>query len=328
MRYINLIIVWCFGLLAVISLGCGGGGKSDGNTYKEVPQFVRSVALVDGQDTLVPVRVQFVDDTLFVSYNGVPRLDLYDRNLARVRSIDLIEPGPVRPTSFWVLDSMLIVADHTQGAILCYDRNGKLLTSYGRLPDNQTSLQPFAVTAYGGVLYVADVGLRRILAISLVDADGITEKGEVILVIPSDSTRTIGFPAAVAVTPDGRLLVGDAVSGSIEVFTCDGRYVYRFDTIPALPIRGPQAFAMDGERDPEMQDTSKFDPSDVSHLGRVHVVDAASGTVHLFNPLGKYIASYPEQRMKKPAGIAIDIKNRELYIADPEARALHVFLMR
>lgn len=326
--YRDLCVVWCLGLLAVIVPGCGREGKSARSTYGDTPRYVRSVALVDGQDTLVPVRVQFVDDTLFVSYNGLPRLDLYNRNLARVRSISLTQPGPVMPTSFWVLDSMLVVADHTLGSILCYDRNGTLLTSYGRLPDNRTSLHPFAVTAYGGVLYAADVGLRRILAISLVNADGITEKGEVILAIPSDSTRTLGFPAAVAITPDGRLLVGDAMSGSIDVFTCDGRFVYRFDTIPAMPIRGPRAFAIDGERDPELQDTTTFDPSDVRRLGRIHVVDAASGTVHMFNPLGKYIASYPERRMQKPAGIAIDIKNHELYIADPEARALHVFHIR
>ena len=326
--YKYLCAISCLALLAIFGSGCGRGEKLDGNTYKEAPQYVRSVVLMDGQDTLVPVRVQFVDDTLFVSYNGLPRLDLYNRNLERVRSISLTQPDTVMPTSFWILDSILIVADHVQGLILSYDRKGTLLASYGRLPDNQTPLHPFAVTAYGGVLYASDLGLRRILAISLVDAEGITEKGEVILAIPSDSTKTLGFPAAVAVTPDGRLLVGDAVSGSIDVFTCDGRYVYRFDSIPAMPIRGPQAFAMDGKSDPELQDTSRFDPSDVQFLGRIHVVDAASGTVHMFNPLGKYIASYPERRMQKPAGITIDIKNHELYIADPEARELHVFHIR
>ncbi|HWR82154.1 MAG TPA: hypothetical protein VN285_02505 [Candidatus Deferrimicrobium sp.] len=326
--YKSLCVALCLGLPAIIGPGCGRNGKSERSTYRDVPRYVRSVTLVDGQDTLVPVRLQFVDDTLFVSYNGLPRLDLYNRNLERVRTIPLTQPGSVVPTSFTVVDSILIVADHTQGAILCYNRQGDLLTSYGRMPDNRTSLHPFAVTAYGGVLYAADVGLRRVLAISLVDADGITEKGEVILAIPSDSTRTLGFPAAVVVTPDGRLLVGDAVSGSIDVFTCDGRFIYRFDTIPGMPIRGPQAFAMDGERDPELQDTTTFDPSDVRLLGRVHVVDAASGTIHMFNTLGKYIASYPEARMQKPSGIAVDMKTQQIYIADPAERSLHVFHIR
>ncbi|MBI5266497.1 MAG: hypothetical protein HY851_04610 [candidate division Zixibacteria bacterium] len=318
--------ILCLVALSVIWAGCQQKGEPNRKGgYLAPPELIRSVTLMDDRATLVPVRLQLFKDTLYVSYFGRARIDLYDRALKRVRTITLNRPAPVMPTSFWVTDSVIVVIDHARGTVMSYDQQGSLLASYDRMPDGKTSLNPFAVTAFGGVIYASDIGLRRVLAISMVSAEGITEPGEIVLAIPSDSTQLLGFPAAVAVTPDGRLLVGDAVTGRVEVFTCDGRHVYRFDTIPATPINGPQAFAIDGERDPSLQDTSKFNPSGVQTLGRIHIVDAGCGKVHMFNPLGKYLGSYPDSRMQKPSGIAVDTTNRTVYIAYPEARTLLLY---
>ena len=47
----------------------------------------------------------------------------------------------------------------------------------------------------------------------MADAPGITETGELILTIPTSEEQELGFPSAVYVTEDGRLLVGDAATG-------------------------------------------------------------------------------------------------------------------
>ncbi|RME23172.1 MAG: hypothetical protein D6800_10200, partial [Candidatus Zixiibacteriota bacterium] len=313
-------------LVLSILVGCSKDRPGRAVAQDGAPRFVREFALVEGADTLGPVRLQLVRDSLFVSYSGLPAIDVCDENGARSQRINLTKPDTVFPTSFVVLDSEIVVADHVHGILAMYTREGRFLTSYDLLPDQRTHLSPFAVTEYGGVLYTADPVLHKVLAISNVDARGITEKGELVLGFPKDSAVSLGFPSAVMVTLDGRLLVGDARRGSIEVFTCDGRHIYRFDQVATARPMTPQAFDVDNVPDPELQDSTTFDPSNVRLMGRIHVVDANNGLVHVFGPLGRYIMSYPSDgRLKKPAGIAIDRSRRTIFIADPSARQVFVY---
>ncbi len=251
---------------------------------------------------------------------------MFDLSLTRLGSVSLTGPEPVQPSAFAVTDSAIYVSDHGKGVVLAYDRAGGFLDSYGMLPDGETRLSPLALTHFGGVLYVADMTLRRVLAVSVADAPGITERGELILSIPEEPVRELGFPSAVHVTPDGRLLVGDADSGVIRVFTCDGREMYEFETIPGQTALSPQGFASDDRADPSLQDDSSFDPSGIRDEGRFHVLDSYNGRVHMFNPVGRYVASYPEPgRLERPSGIAIDRTGGRVFIVDPPSRLIHVF---
>jgi hypothetical protein len=150
--------------------------------------------------------------------------------------------------------------------------------------------------------------------------------GELILQIPSGSSAIIGFPASLMVTFEGRLFVGDSRNSIIKVFTCDGQYIYDFDPIPAQNPFSPIGFAIDNKIDPSMQDSSSFDPSGIREMGRIHVVDPNNRTVHMFNPVGKYVSSYePQEMMAKPSDIAIDRKSRKIYIADPHAERIFIY---
>lgn len=276
-------------------------------------------------NSMKPVRLQWFEDTLFVSYNGVARIDKYTTDLKLVGSIELIDPEPVRPTSFVLIDSLLVVADHARHLVVIYDRNGNFRESFGTTPDGRP-LSPFSLDAYGGVAYIGDLNLGRVLAVSLVDAGEITERGELILTIPGDSSSTIGFPSAVKVTPDGRLLIGNAQSGRVEVYTCDGRHVYNFDSVATDRTIGPQAFDADNVLDPSLRDTTEFDPSGIWGLGRVHLVDANNAKIHIFNPLGVYVASYPDDSLLiRPSGLAVDRKRQRIFVADPGAGKILVF---
>jgi hypothetical protein len=312
-------------LIALLSAQCGSPVEQDAG-YASLPKFEHEFIVTDGADTLSPVRLQFRFDTLYVSYNGVARIDMFSPSLERIGSIPLTDPEPLHPTAFAVTDSQIILCDHSKGAVVICDREGKFVNSFGLLPDQETRLSPLAITYHGGVAYFTDIALRRVLAISMVDAGEITEPGELILQIPTDTAYDIGFPSAVHVTLDGRLLIGDARDGIVHVFTCDGRPIYRFDTVTANQTMAPQGFALDGIIDPELQDSTKFDPSNIHTHGRYHVVDGNNGQVHMFNPLGKYIASYPaDGRLLRPSDLSISIKTARIYVADPQARRIVVF---
>ncbi len=315
-------------LVASLVGACERAADSD-DSYAARPQLRDSVHLTAAGDTLQPLRLQVHRDSLWVSYRGVPRLDVYDLSLTRLASVPLTDPEPVQPSAFAVTDSAIYVCDHSNGMIVAYDRSGTYLDSFGTLPDGETRLSPLALTHFGGVLYVADIALRQILAVSVADAPGITETGELILTIPGDLDQELGFPSAVHVTADGRLLVGDAESGTIRVFTCDGREMYGFETVPDQTALSPQGIASDGRVDPSLQDDSSFDPSGLRAEGRFHVIDSHAGRVHMFNPLGRYVASYPEPgKLERPASIAIDRTEGRIFVADPPSRLIHVFATR
>ncbi len=322
----SLTRILCLLLVVCAAVHCDNRENTIIDRYSTVPKLERSVPIIDGGDTLRPARLQMVDDTLYVSYVGQTRLDLFTPELEKIRSIVLDKPESVHPTSFVVADSEIIVTDHAKRIVAAYDFDGGFLTSFGLLPDEATRLSPLVVTYYGGVAYVADIALRKVLAISMTDAPEITERGELILTIPPDSGQTVGFPSAICVTPDGRLLVGDAEDGLVRVFTCDGRPVYNFDSVFTDRPLAPQGFAIDDIIDPELQDTSSFDPSGIRYLGRIHVVDGNNAAVHLFSPLGRFIASYPSGgELVRPSGIAIDRARKKIYIADPVARRIFMY---
>ncbi len=308
---------------------CGQQPLTEAELYKAPPIFSGAKTIIAENDTLMPVNLQIFKDTLFVSYNHRSAIDIFTPGLDKIGTIDLTDPEPILPTSFAITDSQIFVSDHAKKVIAIYDRKGAFKESFGLLPDGITQLSPFDLTHYGGVLYVSDIGLGKVLAISVTNAKDITEIGELILKIPSDTTQTIGFPASLDITFDGRLFVGDAQNAIVKVFTCDGRHIYNFDTVPTMKPFSPMGFAMDSRIDPSMQDTSSFDPSGIRSMGRIHVVDPNNSTVHIFNPLGKYISSYAfNEKLVKPSDIAIDRKRGRIFIADPQARQVFVYIYR
>lgn len=313
----------------LIFSGCSDNSKEI-SSYSEPPVLIDSLILPVEGDTLRPVRIQYYYDTLFVSYNRASRIDLFTPKGEFIKTLDLKIPEPVYPASFQVDDSIIYVSDHTDGIIARFDRSGDYLSSFDLLPDSSTRLIPFAIKYFGGVLYVCDIGQKKILAISMVDSKGITGIGELILKIPKDSTDFIEFPSVVYITFEGRLITADAKKGNVEVYTCDGQHIYDFDSLgtPMPKIMTVQAVGVDHVTDPELTslDTNSFDPSGIRHMGRFHIVDANNAKIHIFNPLGHYIGSYPkESYLKKPSGLAIDYKSKVIYIADPIADKIYLY---
>lgn len=294
--------------------------------YEAVPVLEREFQFTGDAAGLQPVRLQIVSDTLFVSYNGLARLDYFDLELRWLGTIELEAPEPILPTDFRVSGGRILVGDHAKGLIAVFDRGGRYVESFGTLPDGVTCLMPIALAHKGNFVYLADMGLRRILAIALETVSGSTEAGELVLSIPAETEDPLGFPSAVHVTQDGRLLVGDSGQAKVRVFTCAGREIYSFDAVPGRTKMTPLGFAQDGVINSRIQDGSSFDPSGVRGQGRFHVADGFSGQVHLFSPLGSYLASYPEEGgIDKPSSVAVDPVGGGIYVADPPSGRILVF---
>lgn len=325
----NKYIFITFVFVAILSsLCCDTEQTRPELNYSTVPTLDTFHYIIEDTDTLKPLRLQLYNDTLYIIYSGIPRIDLFDLELNKLNSIPLTDLDTVFPTSFDIYDSTVLITEHNKHRIILYDRDGKVKTSFGTLPDSMTSLSPFNIIQYGGVAYVSELRTGSVMAISIVDAGEITEIGELILTIPSDTTYRIGFPSALKITPDGRLLVGDALDGEINVFTCDGQYIYNYDSIPHIKNIEPQAFAYDNIIDPDLLklDSNSFDPSGIRYIGRTHVADPKNALIHMFNPNGKYINSYPtDSSLNKPGGLVIDKKSNRIYIADPALQKLFVY---
>lgn len=317
----NIKTICCFILgyaIYLVSPGCENNQEAANSGYTDIPVLDTTFVLMEQGQLLRPVRLQLFNDTLFVTYRDKARIDLYTPDFKLLKTIPLDQPHPAFPVSLAVTDSMLIISDHSQHAIVLYDRQGKFIESYGSLPDSKTPLAPLALDYYGGVLYVSDMSSRKVLAISMADAAGITERGELILIMPHDTTDMVGFPSAIRITYDGRLLIGDAGKGQVLAFTCDGRFIYLFDSVDNNRLMAPTGFDSDNIIDPSVQDSSSFDPSGIRKMGRIHMTDANNAKIHMFSPLGRYLASYPvDSTLQKPSDIAIDRKRKKIYVADP-----------
>ena len=318
-------------LLSVLIGALTGCGKSDQQTseplaFNSPPTLLREIALTRNGDTLAPTRIQRAGDNLLVSYVETSLIDIYSSEWTRLDSILLTEPDPLKPVSFDLDDSLLVVVDHGRAMVAILNREGTLISTFGMLPGGERHLLPYSVTIHNGVAYVTDLKSNGVLAISLYDRGGASEVGELILTIPTDTTRTIDVPSAALVTPDGRLIVGSSANGTIDAYTCDGQFIYGFEKVTAEKTITPQAFDYDDVPDPGMIDSNSFDPSGIRRHGRLHCLDSENARILLYNTLGEFVLSYPDSAFPgRPSGLAINRVSNEIYVADPYNRRVYVF---
>ncbi len=323
MEYSLKIFLYISILTILVVISCSEKEKID--HYSVLPVLTETKVFENGDQ---PNRIKNYRDTLYVSFLNKPTIELYDLNFNFISSVSLTHLDSVYPTSFTLTDSSFIVTEYTNNRVIMYSRDGQVLSSFGSMPDNFIKLFPYDIIEHRGVVYITDIMQRSVLAVSIVNTEDITELGELILTIPKDSIHKIPMPSAVTVTRDGRLYVGNSGKGAIDVFTCDGNYIYQLDSISTDKKPSFQAFAFDHIIDLRLleKDKNSFDPSGIRNQGRLHALDAANGKIHLYNPKGEYITSYPTDSLfVDPNGIAIDIIQRNIFVTDPLASKIFTF---
>jgi DNA-binding beta-propeller fold protein YncE len=193
-------------------------------------------------------------------------------------------------------------AGRKEAPILKYDRNGKLLASWGE----------------GLFIFPHGATVDRDGNLWVTDARGEKDKGHQVFKFNPDGKvlMTLGKagvsgsgadlfdqPTDVLVAPDGTIFVTDShrngKNNRVVKLTKDGTYIKEWGTKGSGPgqISEPHTIAMDSQ-------------------GRLFVGDRENNRIQIFDQEGKFIAEW--RQFGRPSGIAI-AKDDTIYVADSES---------
>jgi len=296
--------------------------------FDQSPYYVGTLDLGGKGADKIPGQILLDDTRLLISYKNSGQIDVYDERFKKVRTIDLESNHPLSIDAISASESKLFISDLEIGEIRNYDMQGTLLSAWTWLPDQNTRMTPLGIKFHQGILYATDTRLKELLAISVEDITGVKETGELLYAKPLVSKlKNDGIPRDLAVTPDGRIMIADSELGEINVYTCMGDHYYRFSTASGpSKMLAPNSLAFDDIQSPDLLALadSIFDPSMVLYQGRVHVTDARTGRVKIFDNQGKYVLTYG-QELGVPEDIAINTEKRLILISDSEKRNVAIY---
>ena len=230
----------------------------------------------------------------------------------------------------------LCLTDTGTNVVWFFDRRQRRGTRWEQI-DRVRFIQPVAVAKAEGVLYVADSGLRQVVAfdesgrsrfrltdqcerpVGLAVAEGrlyVVDSATHSVAMFDRSGRACGkfgkrgagpgefnFPTHVAVDALGRIYVTDAMNARVQVFTGDGQYLNAIGSVG------------DGSGHFSRPKGVAVDP-----LGHVYVTDALFDNVQIFDSAGKFLLDLGSPgsatgEFWMPSGITID-RDHRIFIAD------------
>jgi DNA-binding beta-propeller fold protein YncE len=255
----------------------------------------------------------------------------------------------VRPTGVAEHHGVLYVADPGAQCVIVLDASRRRELRVKRVGD-RTLVSPVAVApGPRGTVYVADSWLRQVLQM---DGDGVLvrvvshadlqrpssvifdaarrrlyvgdSKAHVVHVFDEKGAKIASFgslggapgqfnsPTHLALTPQGDIVVTDALNFRVEVFNTDGQYQYQIGKIGdgAGNFAAPKGIAVDRD-------------------GHIYVADAMFDVVQIFDTEGRLLLGFGEQGQQAgqfwiPNGLYIGDDQR-LYVADAYNRRIQVF---
>ena len=165
--------------------------------------------------------------------------------------------------------------------------------------DHVRFVQPVAVAKAGGIIYVADAGLRQVVAFD--------EAGRLRFRLTDQFDRPVGLAMA-----GGQLYVVDSAAHGVFVFDPNGRKLGKFGQRGAGPgeFNFPTHVAVDG-------------------LGRVYVTDAMNARVQVFAADGRFLHGIGSLgdgsgHFSRPKGVAVD-RLGQVYVADALFDNIQIF---
>lgn len=191
-------------------------------------------------------------------------------------------------------DDRVYVADKKLGAVVVFDRNGKLTTFIGR--ERLSYPNAVAIDRKAQILYVVN--------------DAVTQEGRHTVEafsLGGNHLRTLGggkggadglfvFPSGVAVSSQGELFVADTLNFRVQVFDREGRFLRKFGE----PGRGAGFDKIHG---------IAFDT-----FGNIFIADSMQG-VQILNPQAQPLMGFGGGALDIPMYVAIDSRNH-IYVSD------------
>ena len=297
---------------------------SDTTSFEQSPIYIGSFKVGGGKTFRHPRAITYWNNLLFVSYDNSDILEVFDDQFNVVKSYNISDGGQSTLTGITVDNDFIHIADSLNKEIRIYDHDGDIKYIFKWYPESKQQIRCYGLFVKESVLYVTDPNNSNILAISLADVPGFSEKGELLFTIEGER-QLLKSPTAIIVTSDGRILVGDK-NGGVKVFTCDGRFIYEFANNSEGRTFEPSGFAFDQMQSAAFLNKMKLqlETSKISKQGRIHVVDSKTARIKVYDALGKYVLTYGKE-LEQPYGIAIDQKRRRVIVSDSDIGALVVY---
>jgi DNA-binding beta-propeller fold protein YncE len=204
-------------------------------------------------------------------------------------------------------DGSVFVVDSFNHRIQKFDKDGKFLLAFGGEGNGDGQFkEPWgAVVAPNGDLYVADTWNHRVQRFDSQGRFKAKWGGQALVANVGDGPGQFFGPRAIAVDPNGQLLVSDAGNHRIQRFDADGKFLGSYGGRGA----GDGLFS-----EPVGVATDKN--------GNIYVADTWNKRVQKLDPGGKFLAQWPilgwdsESVVNKPY-IAVD-PDGNVYVTDPE----------
>ncbi len=213
--------------------------------------------------------------------------------------------------TLWIADSrnpQVVLVELNDGAKAPARRRRKHRPLTARVVDDESLIRPagLAYNAINGRIYVADAGAH---AVHVFEPTGVK--------LFSIGRRGAGpgefnFPAHVACTSAGDIIVSDGMNFRVQRFTADGQWLGAF-----------------GRKGDAMGDFALPKGVAVDRNGHIWVVDAQFENVQAFDAEGRLLLAFGGEGRSAgefwlPAGAAVDAQNR-LWVADTYNRRVQVF---
>jgi len=198
------------------------------------------------------------------------------------------------------VNGIIFVSDSQQAKVFGYDRNGKLLVTFGKM-GGLSRPSGLAIDNRRNRLYVADAHAHQVSVFSLVTNDPTGHKFDIGSSGPM--SEQLKSPISLALDGNGNLLVLDSIRKKVQIYDPDGKFLRAFplsDETPGGIIR-PKGIAVDS-------------------LGYIYVSDIVNNNIQVFDQEGILLLIWGTTGIVAgnfmiPSGIFIDGQNT-LYIAD------------
>ena len=262
-------------------------------------------------DRRIPQGVATYQDKLYVSYNQLNIIDIFDYQGKR---LEMFVPYQQRPINIVALEvdrqGNVYLIDTKNKTTMVFDQNNSFLYLFppnNIKPSSEGYVElPISITIQNTFIFITDMEDKSVKMYSLTGEYLMSIKGS------GKGEAQAWTPVAVDQTKDGRLIVSDIMAKNIAVFSCDGKFAHIFnDAEGSLKLSAPVAMAIDS-------------------LGRIHVVDNDKTLVFVYDNYGRFLFTYGESDTSEaviqgPRSIAIDKIRDLIFIANSMSKNISVW---
>lgn len=204
----------------------------------------------------------------------------------------------LEPSGFVAGEDRFYVADAEHQMSYVFKQNGNFWFRFPqRDPDDQRGERklkvPVSLYRKSGVVYATDGSDNQIKSYN---SDG--------LPIITFSKGQQGRLGDLVVTVDGRLAVFNQDLKIIQVFTCDGRYIYDFEN--KVPLEGEALLEVDG-------------------LQRFQILDQGAGRILVYDTMAYHLFSYGDKELQGAEDLTVNPENRLIYVLVPGEKRIKVW---